>query len=65
MKKVQDNVSVNDQLGNISKPLLADVILTENEKWKTVCEIVVQHALFEHIHVSNTIELLKSKFNLA
>ena len=51
--------------GNKSKPLLADVILTENEKWKTVCKIVVQHALFEHIHVSDTIELLKSKFNLA
>ena len=50
--------------GNKSKPLLAEVILTENEKWKTVCEIVVQHALFEHIHVSDTIELLKSKFNL-
>lgn len=64
MKKAQDNVSVNDQLGNISKPLLADVILTENEKWKTVCEIVIQHALFEQIHVSDTIELLKSKFNL-
>ena len=26
MKKVQDNVSVNDQLGNISKPMLADVV---------------------------------------
>ena len=50
---------------NKSKPLLSDVILTENEKWKIVCETVVQHALFEHIHVSDTIELLKSKFNLA
>ena len=63
--KAKNNNSVQDQYGNSSKPLLADVILTENEKWKTVCEIVVQHALFEHIHVSDTIELLKSKFNLA
>lgn len=51
-------------LGDISKPLLADVVLTENEKWKTVCETVIQHAFFESIHVSDTIELLKSKFNL-
>jgi len=62
--EVQNNNSVKDQDGNSSKPLLADVILTENEKWKIVCETVVQHALFEHIHVSDTIELLKSKFNL-
>lgn len=27
MEKVQDNVSVNDQLGNISKPLLCDAFI--------------------------------------
>ena len=62
--KAKNNNSVQDQYDNSLKPLLADVILTENEKWKIICETVVQHALFEHIHVSDTIEILKSKFSL-
>lgn len=62
--KVQKQDSVQDQSGNISKPLLGDVILSENDKWKNICEIEVQHALFEHIHVEDTIALLKTKYSL-
>lgn len=47
-----------------TKTKLSVAKLTEEEKWKTICEIVVQHALFEHIHVNETIKLLSSKFKL-
>jgi len=64
--KAKKNVTVQDQDGNISKPLLCDVILTDEqwEEWRTVCNIVVQDAIFGHKNVNDTIKELSSKFKL-